>query len=140
MYNLKKQLRKRTGFVMMEVLVVLGILIVLIGLASGLDWAEDYARLTTTKADMDTIIKGIKTYETMRTDKQLPSNLGDLVTGVEKNKSKSGMETGALIDKENWTSDASTFVDQWDEPFIYDPSSRTLTSTNNGKDPIIMTF
>lgn len=134
------QMKKKKGFTLMELLVVLGIIVVLIALAKGADWADEYSRYTTTQADMDTLVSAIKTYEGMRKDKQLPASLGDLVTGVLKAQSKSNSDTGKMVDKETWTTDPSTFRDQWDEPLIYDPASRTLTSSNNGNDPIIRSF
>lgn len=139
--ELQLKLKKRKGLTLMELLIVLGIIVVLIALSSGADWADEYSRYTTTKADMDTIVEGIKTYESMRRDKKLPASLGDLIIGVPKAQSKSDADTGRLVAKEGeWTTDPSTFKDQWDEAYIYDPASRTLTSNNNGGDPIVRNF
>lgn len=138
--NKRIYLGKRKGFTATEMLVVLVVLAVLVGLAKGAEWADEYARYSATISDMDTIANAIQTYESMRKDKALPSSLGDLVTGVQKNKSISNKDTGALVTKSEWTTDASSFKDRWDNAFVYDPSNRTITSNNNGDDPIVVKF
>lgn len=134
------QLKKRKGFTMLELMAVLGILAVLLALAWGFGDGDEYSRDIATKEDMKTIIGGIKLYQSMSVSGSVPANLGELVNGLSADQSKSGRAIPSFVDNQTWTNDSSTFRDHWDETYIYDPSGRTLTSNNNGGDPIIMTF
>ncbi len=134
--------KKRKGFTIVELLVVLGVLAVIYAFAVPNSQGGDSAsRWSATDNDAKTLRDAVMVYMASSRSGQAPNNLGELVTGVTAAQSKTGTATGALIIKSTWTTDPATIRDGWDNAFVYDRTAGTITSNCGGAyDPIVYRF
>lgn len=101
-----------------------------------MDAINDYV----TDRDMDTIANACVLYQSQSSTFSLPANLGQLISGLSAAQSKDGLAHSNYVNKPIWTTDSSTFVDAWGNPFTYNAAARTITSTNNGNTPKVRQF
>lgn len=128
-------IKRRGGFSLAELSIIcLVILVMTSSVIVGFDWCATSARRTATLQDMDVLQNAIILYSQQRRDGSLPANLGVLRHKLSAADSRDGLEKGPYIKKENWTSDESTWVDAWGNPFVYDRSGRTLISSGGGEE------
>ena len=132
--------KRRNGFSLVEATFVMILVLVLSVAYLMSPQIIDTAKRVQTKNDMSTITSAIMIYQANNINQQVPSNLGDLVTGLSAAQSTSGIAQTDFIKRDGVTSDASSFVDSWGNPYIYNSSARTLSSTANGGTPITVNF
>ena len=142
------KLARRSGFSLPELsIAILCMMILASVLYLSYDWIRDSAKRSTTIKDMDALVNAVRIYQGHKKDGQFPATLGDLLVGVSAAESVDGVIKGAYIVRKEWTTgDATTWVDGWGQPYVYDRSARTITSTGgvsaNAADnvPIIVKF
>ncbi len=130
----RQLLSEQKGFTMIELLVVMGVLMILFGLAyaTGLfDSSEDSARRATTLQDLNQIRDAIIIYRNASLTGAFPNALGDLATGLNASQTKDGVARTNLVSPGR-TSDSTTFKDQWNNQITYDKANRKLISTAGG--------
>ncbi|MFA6105848.1 MAG: type II secretion system protein [Patescibacteria group bacterium] len=131
--------KKRSGFTMIELTIVMIILAILIGGGIyAMNAQSDNAKNTITVQDLDLLGGACGQYAAFSKDGKPPVSLYDVVTGVTATNSVTGKASGPLVANSKWTS-AATMVDGWGTAFTYDASARTITSAGNGT-PIVKSF
>lgn len=135
-------LKKRKGFTMWELLIVIGMIAVLWAFAvPNSQGADNASRYSATDNDAKVIRDAVLVYMASSRTGNPPADLGQLVSGLTADQSKNKTATGSLVLKTAWTSDPATFKDAWDNAFVYDSSAGTITSNCNGLyDPIVYSF
>ena len=141
MFKKRMSFKKRRGFTLIELLVVLGALIVIAGLATwGIDAVQDASRRAATNQDMALLRDAVQAYQAMSKTGKPPTTLGDLVTGLTAAQAIDGQAHADFVKKSGWTSTASSFADHWNNAYVYNATTRTITSTNNGGTSIVYSF
>ena len=121
---------RRKGFSLAELsIVVLVMMILAAGLFLSYDWIRDSAKRSVTLKDMESLQSAARMYMGHRKDGAVPANLGVLLNELPASDSVDGVKKGPYIKKTEWTSDSSTWVDGWGNPYIYDSSARTIESS-----------
>lgn len=123
---------------------LMGVLLVIIILATAAGWMVhefvESGKRATTHSDAATLAVACGMYESQSKAGTPPADLGALVTGLTAAQSVDGVAKARYVTPSTWTSDPTTIVDQWNEAFVYDAAARTITSNNNGNDPIVKSF
>ena len=134
------RLKKRKGFSLVEATFVMILVLVLSLVYLMSPQIIDTAKRVQTKNDMGTIVSAILIYQANNVSQTVPPTLGNLVTGLTAAQSTNGIAQANFIKKDGVTSDSSTFVDSWGNAYVYNPTSRTLTSTAAGGTAITVNF
>lgn len=74
---------------------------------------------------------------------QPPDHLGELVNGLTQEQSNNNRAHGSFLanlSMNKFTNDPASFVDKWGNPYQYDKTARTVSSTMNGDDPFTVDF
>lgn len=131
MTNLNKSLlKRRAGFSLAELsVVVLVMMILAAGLFLSYDWIRESAKRSVTLKDLESLQSACRMYMGHKKDGSAPANLGVLLVELPAAESVDGVKKGPYIKKADWTTDESTWVDAWGNPFSYDPTARTIKST-----------
>ena len=121
---------KRHGFSFMEILVSL---VMIVSLSVGAFFMYNEAQHTRKMAqmhnDMDAIVTGLLTYESMSLDSSLPATIDLLHTGIAAEDSIDGAAHEDLV-RSSHVEDGN-FVDPWGAAYVYSNTERTLTCTPN---------
>ena len=133
--------RKRKGFSLPELsITILCMMVLATILYLAYDKIQESARRSTTMRDMETLQSAVLMYSTAHISGSLPADLGALVSGLTAAQTVDGIARTAFVRKSGWTSDASTCVDAWGNAYVYNASTRTITSTANGGAAITVSF
>lgn len=125
--------RKRKGFSFMEILVSLVLIVALsVGAFFMFNEAQQTRKMAQMNNDMDAIVNGLLTYESLNIDSQLPAGADSeglklLVTGLPAANSIDGVAHANLVRSTKATDGA--FVDPWGQAYKYSQSDRTLSCT-----------
>lgn len=132
---------RRSGFSLAEVsIAVLCMMILASGINLSLDWIRDSASRAATQRDLSELHSALTLYSQQHKNGATPASLGTLLDKMPSGLSRDGLEKGPYIKKGGWTSDSSTWIDGWGQPYQYDSTARTLSSTGNGKNPMSVNF
>lgn len=122
--------RKRKGFSFMEILVSLVLIVALsVGAFFMFNEAQQTRKMAQMNNDMDAIVNGLLTYESLNIDSQLPADLGGLTTGLAAGSSIDGSAHANLVRSIKDTEGNGTFKDPWGVEYTYSQSDRTLSCT-----------
>ena len=136
--------RKRKGFSFMEILVSLVLIVSLsVGAFFMFNEAQQTRKMAQMNNDMDAIVNGLLTYESLNINSNLPDALNGLTTGLQDAESIDGSAHTNLV-RSTKTPDGN-FVDPWGQAYEYSQAERTLTCTPkdaSGKamDPVVRYF
>ena len=129
MHVLGEKARKRKGFSFMEILVSLVLIVSLsVGAFFMFNEAQQTRKMAQMHNDMDAIVNGLLTYESLNLDSSLPDSLATLVDP--------GLAAGDAIDgtahknivRSTKAADGA-FKDPWGGAYVYSKTDRTLTCT-----------
>lgn len=134
----------RKGFSFMEILVALVLIVSLsVGAFFMFNEAQQTRKMAQMHNDMDAIVNGALTYESLNIDSALPADLPALVTGLENSKSIDGSAHTNIV-RSSKVSDGN-FVDPWGQQYTYSATDRTLSCTPKdasgaAMDPVVRHF
>ena len=118
--------RKRKGFSFMEILVSLVLIVSLsVGAFFMFNEAQQTRKMAQMNNDMDAIVNGLLTYESLNIASQLPDSLADLTTGLSEQESIDGSVHTNLV--RSTKAPDGKFVDPWGNAYEYVQADRTLT-------------
>lgn len=120
--------RKRRGFSFMEILVALVLIVSLsVGAFFMFNQAQQTRKMAQMQNDMDNIVMGLLTYESLNINSQLPASLPELVTGLNEGNSIDGARHENLV--RSTKAEDGNFLDPWGQSYSYNQSERTLSCT-----------
>lgn len=122
------KVRKRKGFSFMEILVSLVLIVSLsVGAFFMFNEAQQTRKMAQMNNDMDAIVNGLLTYESLNINSNLPDALTGLTTGLQGTDSIDGCAHTNLV--RSTKAPDGNFVDPWGAAYEYSQSDRTLTCT-----------
>jgi type II secretory pathway pseudopilin PulG len=135
------KMKKRKGYDLVQLAVWTACIIVLLSVLGPkyLEYQEKNRR-TATAQEVKVLAEQCALYTADSLSGLPPTTLGDLVTGLSATQSNDGVVHTNYLSSLKVTSNASTFVDKWKNPYVYDSTARTITSTANGGTPIVEPF
>ena len=121
--------RKRKGFSFMEILVSLVLIVSLsVGAFFMFNEAQQTRKMAPMHNDMDAIVNGSLTYESLNLDSALPDSLATLVNpGLAAGDSIDGSAHTNIVRSTKATD--GNFVDPWGQVYSYSATDRTLSCT-----------
>lgn len=127
---------KRKGFLSAELMIVIVItLILMVGAFIAYNEYKDNANRTVAMQDMQILKQGVISYSGLRSDSALPSDLGDLITGITATNSIDGVQHNSFIQRKGWTT-ASNIKDPWGVAYAYSynttSNTGSISCTHNG--------
>lgn len=137
--------RKRKGFSFMEILVSLVLIVSLsVGAFFMFNEAQQTRKMAQMHNDMDAIVNGLLTYESLNLDSALPDSLASLVSpGLTANESIDGTAHTNIVRSTKAVD--GNFLDPWGAAYTYSSTDRTLTcnpkdSSGADIDPVVRYF
>ena len=126
---LGEKARKRKGFSFMEILVSLVLIVSLsVGAFFMFNEAQQTRKMAQMHNDMDAIVNGLLTYESLNLDSALPDSLTTLVDpGLAAGDSIDGIAHTNIVRSTKATDGA--FKDPWGGSYTYSQTERTLKCT-----------
>lgn len=132
----KYMVKKRKGFTLIELVVVIAILGMLAYIAARkFSGTNDTVRYTKAETEMKILADGCSFYEHYNVAGTPPDNLGELISGLDAEDSTDGMAKREIIQKSQntnkWTSDPDSILDPWGNPYEYDVTEKKISCTVN---------
>ena len=121
-------------------IIILCVTILAFGIGLTLDGIRDSASRAATTRDLSELHAALTLYIAQKNDGLPPATLGILLEQMPSAQSRDGLVKKPYIQKRGWTSDASTWVDGWGNLYQYNSTDRTLSSTGNGGNSILVQF
>lgn len=139
----KPLVKKRQGSMVMELMAYIlgGALVLVVGIFAFV-LLFDRINVYRAERDMDAIVSGCQAYQYNSATSSLPTELGQLVSGLDSGQTNDGTTVTNFVEKagKKWTSDSKSFVDPWGNQYQYDVSNQTITSSHNGKTAIVRSW
>lgn len=128
--NLKKQQKK--GFSFIEIVVSLVVIIALtVGAFFVYNEVQHPRKMAQMTRDMDAIVTGCLTYESLNINSQPPTSLSKLTTGLSQSESIDGLEHKNIV--RSTKAPDGNFVDPWGQAYEYDQATRSITCVPKDK-------
>lgn len=125
--------KKGKAQTLIEMIVVIGIFIILASIVYTKLSGNDSARFAKADTEAKSLANGCLYYEQFSVAGELPDDLGQLISGLTEEQTIDGIAKNNIISKEDqnnkWTTDPSTIVDPWNNPYTYDKDNRVITCT-----------
>ena len=121
--------RKHKGFSFMEILVSLVLIVSLsVGAFFMFNEAQQTRKMAQMNNDMDAIVNGLLTYESLNLDSALPDSIASLVNpGLTAAESIDGSAHQNIV--RSTKAEDGNFVDPWGQAYTYSSTDRTLSCT-----------
>lgn len=126
---LQAQMKRKAGFTLIELIVVMSILAVLLGVAaSKYSSAQHNKRIIKVDNDLKVIATAMLQYEQDSLTASLPSTVDELLEGLPASDSHDG-QAHEYISLKSRGDDVDKFVDPWGNDYVIDVNSRTVSCT-----------
>lgn len=136
--------KKRKGFTMVELVMVLGVIIAL-GAIALFSYAQvqHMSRMAQMTSDMEAIANGCLAYQALNITSTPPDTLADLVTGLTANESLDGIAHTDFVTSTK--APDGNYLDPWGNAYTYDSAARSISCTPNdltgtAMEPVTRTF
>jgi len=141
MINFKKGFKKRKGSLLVDVAIaMIVIMILIIGGLVGYQEIKDNANRTAANQELQTLKSAMVSYIGLSKSSSAPSDLGGLITGLTAANSIDNSAHVNFVQKDGWTSSASSFVDPWGNTYTLSTTNRTISSTAGGSTAISVSY
>lgn len=122
--------KKRNGFTLVELVMVLGVIIAL-GAIALFSYAQvqHMSRMAQMTSDMEAIANGCLAYQALSVTSTPPDTLADLVTGLTADESLDGIAHTDFVTSTK--APDGNYLDPWGNVYTYDAAARTISCTPN---------
>ena len=124
--------KKREGFSIQEIAIGV-IIIIMLSLGTFMIYypIQDSAKIALMKSDLENIATAATSYTVLNVNGTPPSSLDELATGLTADQSVDGKAKNFLQTNRGCgesTTEGTNMVDPWNNPYVVDPTTRTVTS------------